>query len=457
MNRPDRDSVRNATGYLSLLQLAWPIILANSSAPLLGLVDTAVIGHTGNSAQVGALALGGLIFGFMYWSMGFLRMGTTGFTARADGAGDESEIRAAAGRALLLGLGIGAVFLALQWPLLRGALLLLGGSEAVEGATAEYFAYRIWGAPAALGSFALMGLFIGLGKSGYLLAAQLFLNGLNVTLDLWFAGWLGWGVAGVGLGTALAEWAAFGLSLWLAWRLLGRRHNDALPFLPLDKLRDSAGWRATLRANSDIMLRTLLMLAAFSFFINSGAGFGDAVLAANHILLQLISLSAFFLDGFANATEPMVGRAAGQGNLRQFDRAARRSLHLAAVTAMLLATLIAAFGPLAVGWMTDLTPLRVLAGQYMPFCAIYVLLSFGAFQLDGIFIGTSRTAAMRNMSLLSVAVFLAAGVPAAALAGNTGLWICFILYVAARAVTLAFCMPALRRDIRQSQTASDLE
>ena len=170
---------------------AWPIILANAAVPLLGIVDTAVIGNLGDLSQLGAIAFGAMIFSLIYWSFGFLRMGTTGFTAQAAGAGDEAEVRATLGRALLVSVGLGLGIILLQWPLARLALALLNGSAEVEALTRDYFEIRIWGAPATLSIFALTGCLIGLGRSRQLLMVQLFLNGVNIFLDVLFAAVLG--------------------------------------------------------------------------------------------------------------------------------------------------------------------------------------------------------------------------------------------------------------------------
>ena len=311
--------------YAELLSRAWPVIVANAAAPLLGLVDTAVIGNTGAVADLGAIALGALVFNFLYWGFGFLRMGTTGFTAQADGRDDSAEVRVVLARALVLALACGLLLVALQWPIIGAALGLLDGSAAVETSAATYLGIRIWGAPAALATFAMMGTLIGLGLTRQLLAVQLFLNGLNIVLDLWLAGVLGWGVAGIATGTVIAEWAAAGLSAAILWRVLRRRHVDDEPFLPIARLRSRSAAVALLGANRDLMLRTLLMLLCFAWFTNAGARFGDVVLAANHILLQFISFSAYFLDGFAFVAEGEVGRAIGRRRRALLDAVVRRS------------------------------------------------------------------------------------------------------------------------------------
>ena len=230
--------IPDSISYRYLLQKAWPIILANASVPLLGLVDTAVIGNVGSITDLGAIAFGALIFSFVYWSFGFLRMGTTGFAAQASGAGDEQEVRAVLGRALLIAVCLGMALILIQWPIGLAAFSLLDGSAPVETVAQSYFDIRIWGAPATLSTFALMGLLIGLGKSRTLLIVQLFLNGLNILLDVWFAGILGWGASGIALGTVIAEWTTVLLAGWLVYRTLNERKLLTDVFWPKAKVMD---------------------------------------------------------------------------------------------------------------------------------------------------------------------------------------------------------------------------
>jgi len=429
-----------------ILRTAWPIVVANASIPALGLADTAVIGHTGGVTDLGAIALGALIFNFLYFGLGFLRMGTTGFVAQADGAGDEPELRAAVGRALLLAAALGATIVALQWPVIWAALSALGGSDAVESTTRSYFLIRVWGAPASLCTFVVMGCFIGLGRSGLLLRSQLLLNSLNIALDLLFAGVLGWGAEGIALGTAIAEWTSLGYVLWLLRRVLSSRHRDALPLWPWERIRDARRVLSTMSASADILIRTLLLLSSFALFTNQAAAFGDEVLGANHILLQLIGFGAYFLDGYAHAVESVIGRAVGAGRRDVFDAAVLRSTQLAAATALLLSLGLFALGGPIVSALTQHASVRAVAAAHVQYAAAYVMLSFAAFQLDGIFIGATRTRAMRNASLISMAVFLAAF---AAIGDRdyVGLWLAFILYVVARALALCLFFPALRRSI----------
>lgn len=422
-------------------------MLANAAVPLLGLSDTAVIGNTGSLAALGAIAFGAVIFSFVYWGFGFLRMGTTGFTAQAVGAGDEAEVRTALWRALLLAAVLGCVLILLQGPISTVSLSLLNGSENVNALTRDYIAMRIWGAPAALALFALMGCLIGLGHSKTLLLVQVFLNGVNITLDIWFAGFLGMGVEGIALGTAVAEWSSVGLALFLVLRILRQRHVDAEAFLPLPRLRDWARLRHTLSVNSHIMIRTLLLVFSFAWFVRQSAQFGDDALAANHILLQLISFSAFFLDAYAYVTEALVGEAAGAKNLPGFDAAVRKSSELALISAAVLAAIILFGGELAAQLLSTHPQVWHQVSLAVPWAALYVLLAVVAFQLDGIFIGTTRTREMRNAAIVGTAIFLPLSLFLINLAGNHGLWLSFVVYVCLRAICLFVYLPGLRRHV----------
>lgn len=440
------DSANESHGRRQILRIAWPIILANSAVPLLGLVDTAVIGNTGSVAELGAIALGALVLNFVYWSFSFLRMGTTGFTAQAAGARDEVEVRATLGRALLLAAVIGLLLVVLQRPIAWLALELLGGTPEVESRTRLYFFIRIWGAPASLATFAVLGSFVGLGRSGPLLKTQLVLNGLNMGLDVLFAGVLRWGVEGIALGTVIAEWTTLGYAFVLVRRVLQER-GGAEPLWPWQRIIHREKLTQTLGANADIMIRTLFLLFGFAWFTNQSAAFGNVVLAANHLLLLFITASAYLLDGYAHATESLVGRAIGARDRRSFDGAVRASTQLAALSAVVLTAAILLVGPPSIGLLTNLEEVRRTAIRFLPWAALYVLFSFAAFQLDGIFIGATRTRDMRNASGLALAVFLLACWPLVAWGNNLGLWIAFVVYVIARAVSLASRFPSLRRAV----------
>lgn len=427
-----------------IIHLAAPIILANMAAPLLGLVDTAVIGHTGDASALGAIALGSLVFNFVYWAFGFLRMGTTGFTAQAFGAGDYTEVRAAFGRAFLLGSGIGLLLIIAQYPIIHGALWLLDGSETVEAQVKTYWDIRIWAAPATLASYAIMGTLIGLGKTRQLLWLQLFLNAINLLLDVLFVTGFDWGVRGIAWGTLIAEWSCAFSGLIVVLKHLHQKNEH---FWQWKRLLNRTAIRNTLNTNADIMWRTLFLLAGFAFFANQGARFGDTTLAANHILLQFISFSAFFLDGFAFAVESLVGKAKGERNRDFFDKVVAISTQIAAVTAVLLMLIILLGGVTGVAALTSVTDIQVEAKHFLPYAAVYVLVSFVAFQLDGIFIGATYSRAMRNASFYALIIFVASAEVLIPEGNNHGLWIAFVIYVIARAIALGIYLPELRRNI----------
>ncbi len=434
------------SNHSAIVRLAIPIILANAAVPILGLVDTAVIGHSGTAADVGAIAFGSLIFSFILWGFGFLRMGTSGFTAQAAGAGNHREIRAAYGRALLLGVTIGLLLILLQYPLSLLAFELLDGSDAVEQGAQVYMHTRIWGAPATLATYAIMGTLIGLGHTRQLLWLQLLLNGLNLSLDIIFVVGFDWGVRGIALGTVIAEWITVVVGGWVLFAILKKQPLTGRFFIGSDIFQRSALLN-TLRINSDIMWRTLFMLAGFGWFANQGAQFGDTVLAANYILLQFLSFAAFFLDGFAFALESLVGKTIGARNRQLFDRVIVVSTQIAALCSAGLMLLLLLCGPMAITALNPHEAIQQQAITYLPYAAFYVLLAFMAFQLDGIFIGATASRAMRNASLVSLLIFLGTASLLVAGYGNHGLWLAFILYVIVRALTLALYFPGLRRQL----------
>ena len=428
-----------------VLQQAWPIILATASVPLLGMVDSAVIGHYGSTHELAALALGALFFNFVYWGFGFLRMATTGFVARASGAGDRHQLVAAVLRPLLLGLGIGMALCLLQWPLAWGFHTLMAAGPAVSASSQDYVLIRIWGAPAALALYALCGALIGQGRSGALLAVQLLLNGSNAVLDIYLAGWLGLGVYGIGLGTALAEWGSCLFALWLVWRC-PRLALSGLPRVWRSTWQkvfsDRAAWRQMWVANGDLLVRTLCLLGGFAWFARLGGQLGAATLAANHLLLQLVAFSAFFLDGFAHVAEARVGAALG-GNARgSLGRIVRLTSELALLSAVVLSLLLWLGGAPLLGLLTSLADVLVLAHAHLPWVALYVLLSVAAFQLDGFCIGAMATAAMRRAAVCALLVFVPMAWLGQHCAGNQGLWAAMLVFVVARAV---FLWPAWHR------------
>jgi MATE family multidrug resistance protein len=437
-----RSPQREPVTHSAILSIAVPIMISNVSTPLLGVVDTGVVGQLPDPAYIGAVALGALVFNFVFWGFGFLRMGTTGLTAQALGAADAAEIRASLGRAVLIALAVGAGLVALQWPIRELAFALIEGSPNVETLARDYYDLRIWAAPATLANYALLGWFIGLGQARVALVLQLVLNLTNMALDAWFVLGLDMGVKGVALGTLIAELVAAVSGLVIAarhLRSLGGRWSYA-------RLVEGSRIRRTIAVNGDIMIRSAALIVAFGWFMVQGARYGDVTLAANAVLMHFIAVAAFFLDGLAFAAEALVGRAVGAANRAGLSAAARMTTWWAAGVAVLASGFFAVAGPAIVDVLTVDEAVRATARVYLPWAAIAPLLGVWAFQLDGIFIGATHTAQMRNAMLLSLAIFLAAWWALTPF-GNHGLWAALYVHYTARAGTLLYYFPGLVRAV----------
>jgi MATE family multidrug resistance protein len=431
-------SSRVCLSHKAVLSLAVPVMISNVSTPLIGIVDTGVVGQIPDPSYIGSVAIGSLVFTFVFWAFGFLRMGTTGLTAQAYGAADSDEVLAGLGRALLLAAGVGSLLIALQWPIREIAFALLDGSDAVERLARDYFDIRIWAAPATLANYALLGWFIGLGRTDIGLVLQLILNLSNMALDALFVLGFGWDVSGVALGTVLAEILAAAVGLAVAarhLRALGGRVSRASLLLP-------AKLKRTLAVNSDIMIRSLALIAVFVWFMADSARQGDVILAANAVLMHFISVAAFFLDGLAFAAETLVGRAIGAAHRAGLVAAVRSTTLWAALTAVFMSLLLAFGGAWFIDVLTVDETARATARSYLLWAAAAPLLGVWAFQLDGIFIGATRSAEMRNAMLLSLAIFLAAWWALRAY-GNDGLWAALYVNYVARIATLYFYYPRL--------------
>ncbi len=423
--------------------MALPVVVSNVSTPLIGIVDTGVVGQMPDPAYIGAIAVGALIFTFVFWAFSFLRMATTGLTAQAWGAGNGDEVCANLGRALLVAVAAGAALVALQWPIREAAFLAIDGSAQVESLARRYFDIRIWSAPLTLANYALLGWFIGLGRTGTGLALQLVLNITNIALDALFVLEFGWDVEGVALGTLLAEGLAAVVGLVLAARHVRRMGGRFSPVGWLDRARLGR----MIAVSRDIMIRTLALVFVFAWFTAQGAKQGDVILAANAILMHFTSAGAFFLDGFAFAAEALVGRAVGEARRAGVKAAVRMTTVWALGTAVLIAAVLAAFGAQFVDILTVDPAARAAARVFLPWAAAAPLLGVWAFQLDGIFIGATRSDDMRRAGLASLAIFLAAWWALTPF-GNHGLWAALYVHYVARAATLSYYYPGLLRSVR---------
>ncbi len=419
--------------------MSLPMILSNLSVPLMGMVDTAVLGHLPDAAYVGGVALGGLFFTYVYWGFGFLRMATTGYIAQAYGARDYQELRHVTLRGAMLAFAIGALIVALQLPLSALGLGLLEGSTRVKGLASDFILIRIWGAPASLFGYVVLGWLIGMQRMRTVLVLTVLQNLLNAALSLTFVVGFGWGIKGAATATLIAEISASvlgGAILLRAHRVIPGRWGGA-------HLLNRAKLLGMFRANRDMFFRTLLLVSGFAFFTSQSAGQGDAILAANTILLTFIAFIAFGLDGFAHSAETLVGVAIGARNLEAFRAAVRVTTAWAAGVAIAAAFALLFAGPALINLMTSLEDVRAAARPYLVFAAIYPLAAVWCFQLDGIYIGATRTAEMRNGAVLALAGLVAFSYALTPFFGNSGLWVAFDGFAALRGLFLALWYPRL--------------
>lgn len=438
---PDASAPAGPLGHREVLRIAVPIMLSNGTVPMIGFVDTAVVGQLGVPHLIGAVAIGSVIFSMLYWTFSFLRMGTTGLTAQALGARDSREIAGHLMRALVVAIGAGVAIVVLQVPIAALVFWIIGGSAEVEASARTYFAIRIWAAPAGLVSFALLGWLIGLGRAGTAFLITIFVNLTNMGLAIVLVLGLGAGVAGVASAALVAEYAGAVVGVFAAVRLcreLGAR-------APLADAFDWPRMSRSLRINADITVRSLANYAALTFFTAQGAAAGDVTLAANAVLMNLLNITIYLLDGFAFAAEALVGRAVGARDLDTFRRAVRLTTIWAGALALVLAAVYWITGPFIIAFTAKDAAVQDAARIFLAWAAIAPLFGVWCFQLDGIFTGATRTRDMRNMMVLSLALFFAAWAALAPVPGNHRLWLAYLTFYVFRTITLLARMPALVR------------
>ena len=432
----------NSTGlsHKRVLGVAIPIVLANATIPILGAVDTAVVGQLGLAAPIGAVGIGAIIITAIYWLFGFLRMGTTGLTAQAIGSGDKPETSALLVRGIIIGLVAGLVLIIVQVPIFLGALQLSPASMEVESLAQKYLQIRVYSAPAAIALFGITGWLIAKEKTREVLLLQLALNGINITLDLVFVLNLGWGVEGVAIATLIAEWSGLIFGLWLAREGFNNGYwKNWIQIFDRVRLIQMA------KVNSDIMIRSILLEIGFVSFLFLGSSFDDATLAANQVLIQFLNITAYALDGFAFAAEALVGQALGAKNRPLFRRAVIMTSQWGLGSVILMALAFFVFGNSIINVMTTAEDVRVVSYEYLPWMVAAPLAGVAAWMLDGIFIGATRTADMRNMMFISFCIYLIALALLLPSYGNHGLWASLIIFSIARGVTLGFKYPALEK------------
>lgn len=406
------------------------MILSAVTVPLLGMVDTAVTGHLDSPAYLGAVAIGSMIFSFLYSGLNFLRMGTTGLAAQCFGANDNAGIRTTLGQALIVSTSIALLFILTQQPIGVLSMNLIGSSQVIETNALQYFHIRIWSAPGTLANMVLIGWFIGLQNARVPLLIFLTVNLTNIALDLIFVIGLGMKVDGVALASVIAEYSGLLVGLWLAITELRRRTGH----WPIDRLLRVREYAAFFAVNGNLFIRTMALMFTIAFVTAQGARMGEVILAANAVLMNLQNLTSFALDGIAHAAEALVGKAVGEKRRESLIVAVRLSLKWSLIFAGAFTLLYIAVGPLLISLLTDLPDVRAAANRYLPWMIVSPLISVWSFLYDGVFVGATRARAMRDIMLIStLCVFL----PAWYLLqdfGNHGLWMAFMLFLASRGI-----------------------
>ena len=425
-----------------VLGVAIPIVLANATIPILGAVDTGVVGQMGLAVPIGAVGIGAIIISAIYWLFGFLRMGTTGLTAQAIGSNDHSETSALLVRGILIGLGAGLVLIMTQIPLFSAALGIAPASFEVESLAQEYLKIRVYSAPAAIAIFGITGWLIANERTRAVLVLMLLINSINIVLDFVFVLKLGWGVEGVAIATLIAEWSGLFFGLWLA-----RKGFKNGYWKNWSQIFDRARLTKMAKVNSDILIRSVLLEIAFVSFLFLGSSFDDATLAANQVLIQFLNITAYAMDGFAFAAEALVGKALGAKNRLIFRRSAVMTSQWGFGSVVVMALAFYVFGNTIINVMTTAEDVRAVSYEYLPWMVLAPLVGAAAWMLDGIFIGATRTADMRNMMFISFCVYLIALAFLLPKYDNHGLWASLIIFSIARGVTLGYKYPKLEASV----------
>ncbi|WP_375411874.1 MATE family efflux transporter [uncultured Bradyrhizobium sp.] len=419
-----------------MFAIAGPAMAANLTTPLLGIVATISIGRLGDATPLGGVAMASVIFDCLFWLFAFLRMSTVAFTAQALGAGEGQELRALLVRGFAVAALTGTGLIALQIPLAAGLFGAMGGSDGVTRAAKTYFAIRIWSAPLVLANYAVLGWLVGQARATLALGVQIAINAVNMAATVLLVLVFDAGVAGAAIAAILAEATGLAIGVFIARHLTGGLAVSRTALLDRPKLM------RMMAVNRDIMIRTAALITAFLFFTAQGARAGDVTLAANAVLNNLLLISAFFLDGLANAAEQLCGRAYGARDRTAFSSVTRLVILWGFAFALAVTAIYALFGPALIDIMTASQDVRSSARDYLWLVALAPVLGVFAFAYDGIFIGATWARDMRNLMMLSLIIFLAAWLALRPF-GNAGLWGALLVLYAARGGLQALRYPAL--------------
>ena len=423
-------------------------MLANASPAIVSLIDTWVVGQFAGTIALAAIGLGVVVYGIFYWGFGFLRMSTAGLSAQADGAGDTRAVQAHLYRAVPMGFAIGLSILLLQSLIVVPLVSIYPAETAVAAGAKTYLHARLFGLPATLANIALMGWFIGLARPRLALYLQIVLNLINAPLSIYMAGSLGMGLYGVGLASSIAEWCGLAMGLILAAGEIKRRGGFDKIAMSIETLLDTPSLRKLATANTNIFIRTMALTVGFSFFSYAATQQGTVFLAAHNVLLQFITMIALVLDGFAHVAEAHVGAAYGAKSRTRFNRAVRLTTEFSFIFALICGAVTYFAGPFFINLISDDPLVVTTAIKYLPLCALAPVVGFLAWQMDGIYIGITRTAAMRNAGIAAVLIYLSAHYVLEPMMGAAGVWTAFLIYYVARAITMMPAWPAIQKELR---------
>lgn len=405
-----------------ILAIAVPSIIANITTPLLGLVDTAIVGHMGSAVYIGAIAVGGVMFNMLYWLFSFLRGGTSGLAAQAYGAADTQAQSAVLYRSLAVAAIVGAAMLILQTPLQWILRRFIEPDPATAQLASRYFGILIYGAPAVLGTYALSGWFLGMQNSRMLMISSLVINLVNIAVSLALVFGLGWEIDGVASGTLIAQWAGFATGIWLLRRYRLRR-------IPLRSVLDCKGLRRFFSVNVDVMLRTACLIAVTVWFTKTGASQGPVILAVNTLLMQLFLLFSFMMDGFAYAGEALAGKYVGRADIPSLHRCVRGVMKWGVVCAALFTALYFFGGEAFLGLLSGDKNVIQASGEYWWWAVTVPFAGFAAFAWDGVFIGATMTRGLLLSMGAAMAAFFIIETLLFQKMGNHALWLAFIVYL----------------------------
>ena len=415
-------------------RIAAPMILSNVSVPLLGMVDTGVTGHLDDAVYLGAVAVGSTIFGFLFSGFNFLRMGTTGITAQRYGAGDGDGLKIALGQALIVALVIAATLILLQAPVARLSMVLIGPEPDIATYAGEYFSIRIWSAPATLANYALIGWFIGLQNARIPLFIVLAINVTNIVLDLVFVLGLGMTVDGVAAASVIAEFT--GLAVGGAYAIAHLRQADGRMLVShLVTMREYAAFFAV---NANLLVRTMALMFAFAFVTAAGARLGGLVLAANAVLINMLHLMSFALDGFAHAAEALVGKAIGARDRASLQRAVALALRWSLYVSVLFSLFFLVGGKPLIRLLTDLPDVVAISDTYLPWLVGLPMVAVWSYLYDGVFVGATRAREMRDIMLIATFLVFIPAWYAFRFLDNHGLWLALSLFLAARGIGMHY-------------------